>query len=282
MVTSLLVACLLSTAKPTAAFQPKNRPYDAIHYRINFRLKDDSTFDNKLTMTVKPKKALAEIELDARGLEISSAKIGGEPATYKIQYEPTLRTGTVTLKAAKPMAANVEATIEIAYSGKVSATAHEGLFTVDSDDADAPPYYFTQFEPTYAQAFFPCNDTPEDKATSEIFAVVDGRYTVLSNGRKDKDETFTEAGKNLRRVSWKQEQPHSPYLIAVEVPIPTNPPAAQPNDAAPAHSPSLLLGTRDRTQEFSSSRQDVDVRLPPVLRDGSRLNNTNPARSAKP
>src|SRR4051794_15070506 len=218
MVTSLLIASLLSTAKPTASFQPKNRPYDAIHYRIDFRLKDATTFENTLTMTVKPKKALPEIELDARGLEITSAKIGGEPATFKLAYEPTLRTGTLTLKPAKPLAANAEATIEIAYTGKVSATAHEGMFTVsDSDDADAPPYYFTQFEPTYAQAFFPCNDTPEDKATSEIFAVVDGRYTVLSNGAKVKDETFTEGGKNLRRVLWKQELPHSPYLIALAV-----------------------------------------------------------------
>ena len=220
MVTSLLLATLLSTAKPTASFQPKNRPYDAIHYRIDFRLKDESTFDNKLTMTVKPKKALTEIELDARGLEITTAKVGGEPATFKLGYEPTLRTGTLTLKPAKPMAANVEATIEIAYTGKVSSSAPEGMFTLwDSDDSEAPPYYFTQFEPTYAQAFFPCNDTPDDKATSEIFAVVDGRYTVLSNGRKDKDETFTEGGKNLRRVLWKQEQPHSPYLIALAVGI---------------------------------------------------------------
>ncbi len=218
MVTSLLLVSLLSTAKPTASFQPKNRPYDAIHYRIEFKLKDESTFDNKLIMTVKPKKALTEIELDAKGLEITSAKIGGEPATYKQGYDPALRTGTLTLKSAKPMAANVEATIEVAYTGKVSATAHEGMFTVsDSDDAEAPPYYFTQFEPTYAQSFFPCNDTPEDKATSEIFAVVDGRYTVLSNGTKEKDEAFSEGGKNLRRVLWKQDQPHSPYLIALAV-----------------------------------------------------------------
>jgi aminopeptidase N len=218
MVTSLLLASLLCAAKPTASFQPKNRPYDAIHYRIEFRLKDAATFENRLVMTLKPKKALSEVELDARGLEIEAVKVGGEPATFKIQYEPALRTGTLTVKPAKPLAASAEATIEIAYTGKINTSAHEGMFTVtDSDDPEALPYYFTQFEPTYAQAFFPCNDTPEDKATTEIFATVDSRYTVLSNGRKDKDEAFTEGGKNLRRVLWKQEQPHSPYLVALAV-----------------------------------------------------------------
>lgn len=218
MLTSILVASLLSAAKPTAAFQPKNRPYDALHYRIDFKLKDAATFENKLTMTLKPKKALPELELDVRSLEIVSATIGGAPATFKVADDPALRTGTLTLKPAKPLAPNAEATIELTYTGTVNKSAHEGMFTVpNSDDPDALPYYFTQFEPTYARAFFPCNDTPEDKATSEIFAVVDARYLVLSNGKKEKDETFTEGGKNLRRVLWKQDQPHSPYLIALAV-----------------------------------------------------------------
>src|SRR4051812_27478246 len=84
MLTTVLLASLLSAAKPTAAFAPKNRPYDAIHYRIEFSLKDPSTFENKLVMTLKAKKApVSEIELDARGLEISDVKVGGEPATFK-------------------------------------------------------------------------------------------------------------------------------------------------------------------------------------------------------
>ncbi len=219
MLTSLLIASILSAARPTAAFQPKNRPYDAVSYRIDFKLKDASTFDNKLTMVLKTlKKPLPEIELDSRGLEISDAKINGEPATFKAVDEPALRTGTLTLKPTKPLAANTEVTIELAYTGKISSTAHEGMFTVtNSDDESALPYYFTQFEPTYARAFFPCNDTPEDKATTEIFSIVDSKYTVLSNGRKEKDETYTEGGKNLRRVLWKQDQPHSTYLVALAV-----------------------------------------------------------------
>ena len=218
MLTSLLIASLLSAAKPTAAFLPKNRPYDALSYRIEFRLKDPDTFANKLTMTLKPKKALSELELDSRGLEIAEAKINGEVATFKTLEQPTLHAGTLTLKPARPLPANAEATVEISYTGKVNHTSHDGLFTVtDNDDSDAPPYYFTQLEPMNAQGFFPCNDTPEDKATTEIFAVVDSKYTVLSNGRKEKDEVFTEGGKNLRRVSWKQDQPHSPYLVALAV-----------------------------------------------------------------
>src|SRR5207249_1277601 len=93
----------------------------------------------------------------------------------------------------------------------------QGLFKVDGAGPDDLPGYFTMFEPGYAQQFYPCNDTPDDKATTEVHAVVDSRYAVLSNGRKEKDETYTEGGKNLRRVVWKLDQPQSTYLLAIAI-----------------------------------------------------------------
>ncbi|MBK7863321.1 MAG: M1 family metallopeptidase [Archangiaceae bacterium] len=216
MIASLIVLSVLG-AKPNASFQPKNRPYDAIAYRLDVKIVgEDDAFNNKLTLTLKPKRALTEVELDAYNLEIQSVTVDGAPATFKTKADVALRTGTLTLKPAKALAANKEAKLEITYAGKAQLE-HQGLFKVEGAGPEQLPAYFTMFEPYYAQQFFPNNDDPADKALTEVHAIVDSRYTVLSNGRKEKDEVFTEGGKNLRRVSWRQDQPMSTYLVALAI-----------------------------------------------------------------
>lgn len=212
-----LTTLMVLAAAPTG-LQPVNRPYDAQHYKLELRQGENGTFTNTLTATLKASKALTEIELDAYELKVQSAKVDGEVAEFKETSVPETRTGTLKLKPKKPIAAGKDALIEISY--QVTANSgNKGLFTATEPDAPAGslPGFFTHFEPNYAQRFMPVNDTPADKATTELLAVVDSRYQVISNGKKEKDETFTEDGKNLRRVHWKQEQAHSPYLIAVAI-----------------------------------------------------------------
>ncbi|MFZ5471994.1 MAG: M1 family aminopeptidase [Myxococcota bacterium] len=209
-----LILLSLTAAKPTTAFTPKSRPYDAQHYRIDFRLKEGGTFENKVQVTLRPKRALTEVELDAFGLSIGSASVNGAAATFRVKEDASERMGRLTVKAPKALPPGKDAVVELAYTGKASA-AHEGLFVVENEGG--LPSYFTHFQPHGAPRFFPCNDQPDDKATTELFAVVDGRYRVLSNGQQLKDEAFSAEGENLRRVHWKQQMPHSTYLVAVAV-----------------------------------------------------------------
>jgi aminopeptidase N len=210
---STLLALALSAANPTAAFTPKSRPYDATHYRIDFKLLEGGAFENKATITLKARSALSSIELDARGLEVKTVTVDGAEAKFTVKADPALNTGTLTVKPAKAIARGKEATVVVTYSGK-AGLPHAGLFEVTDSRGT---WYFTQFQTTHARAFFPCNDQPDDKATTEIFAVVDAKMKVLSNGRKELDETFAEGGKTLRRVHWKQDQPHSTYLVALAI-----------------------------------------------------------------
>lgn len=214
MTTALLLAGVLA-ANPLA-FTQKNRPYDALSYRIETTLADDGSFKNKLVAKVKIVKATGELEFDAYDLKVDFALVDGKPAVPTPRYDPETRTGTLTLKA-PGLTVNKEVTVEITYSG-AAGTEHEGFFKVkDSEDDKLLPYYFTHFQPHFAQRFFPNNDQPGDKATVEVFAVVDSRYTVLSNGVKTKDEVFQEGGKNLRRVEWKQDKPHATYFTALAI-----------------------------------------------------------------
>jgi aminopeptidase N len=218
MVTALLLLTVLEASKPNASFQPKNRPYDAIHYRIDVRLNEaEKTFNNTLTATLKAKQGLNEIELDARDLTVTSVKVDGADATFTLKPNAELKTGTLNIKPAKAVPAGKQAQVVVTYSG-TAAIKHEGFFTVDDpEEPDALPYFYTQFETTHAQAFFPCNDQPDDKATTEIFAIVNSKYTVLANGKKELDETFTDKGQSLRRTHWKQEQAHPTYAVALAI-----------------------------------------------------------------
>src|SRR6476619_2675452 len=92
--TALVILAL--GAKPNASFQPKNRPYDAISYRLDVKLREDDGFNNKVTVVLKPKRALTEVELDAYNLEIQTVTVDGAPATFKTKADTALRIGTLT------------------------------------------------------------------------------------------------------------------------------------------------------------------------------------------
>lgn len=215
MIPALTMLTML--AAPNAGLQPKNRPYDVQHYKLEVRQGEGATFNNTMIATLKASKPLSEIELDAYNLKIDSVKVDGSPADFKEVYAPESRTGVLKIKPKKPASPGKDTVVEVMYQVTAGASNNGFFTTTDPDAPSALPGYYTHFEPNYAQRFMPVNDTPADKATSEILAIVDRKYQVVSNGKKEKDETFTEGGKNLRRVLWKQEQAHSPYLIALAI-----------------------------------------------------------------
>ncbi|MBX7101578.1 MAG: hypothetical protein K1X89_27940 [Myxococcaceae bacterium] len=209
---------LLALTLAATPFTPKHRPYDVAHYALTVQLDTSGEFKNQVAITLKPSKSLQDVELDSMGLDVQKAEVDGADAKFVVKDDPAAHSGTLTVKSPKALAPGKDVVVTITYSGKASSTSHEGLFTVSDDDREgALPYFFTQLESTYARQFYPCNDEPADKATTELTAIVDERYTVLSNGTKDKDEKYQEGGKNLRRVHWVQDKPHSTYLVALAV-----------------------------------------------------------------
>jgi aminopeptidase N len=210
---------LLSTAAfavmSLGATPTKSRPYDVQHYQLEVRQSNGATFSNTARVTFKALSVLSEIELDAYRLQVKAVNVDGQTYDFALKSFDEAGKGTLTVKLKKPIAKGQLTVVQVDYDVTAGA-ANRGFFVAtESDVAQALPGYFTHFEPTYAQRFFPLNDSPADKATSEVLVEIDARYQVVSNGKKLKDETFVQASKNVRRVHWKQEQEHSPYLIAV-------------------------------------------------------------------
>jgi hypothetical protein len=213
MIVSATVLLLFGVA---SAPEPPRR-YDVQHYRIELRLAHDGAFENEVKITLTPARALAAIELDSFGLDVQAASLDGKEVPFTQADDSARRTGVLTLRPRQALAAKTPVTFAIRYRGK-AATTQEGFFqTKDPSDPALLPYFFTQLEPDYARRVFPSNDRPDDKATTELFAIVDARYLVLSNGQKLKDETYSEKGQHLRRVHWRQDKPHPTYAFAVAV-----------------------------------------------------------------
>ncbi|MBI4063735.1 MAG: hypothetical protein HY401_05485 [Elusimicrobia bacterium] len=207
-----LIGAIMSTSA-SAAFLPKNRPYDASHYAINMRLDAAAgrfTASVKIDLTLA--QAAAVIELDAEELEIQKARLAGKE--LKFDYKAPSGPLTIYLSGIQP--AGKKITLEVDYTGR-STSRHEGFFkVVDPGDPERLPLFFTHFEALSARKVFPCNDEPYDKATTEVIVEVDSRYQILSNGRKLSDESIeSQDGALWRRVRWLQEKPHSTYLVNI-------------------------------------------------------------------
>jgi hypothetical protein len=219
----------LPAPRKVSAFQPVARPYDVKHYRLELALERDGTFRGKARVTLAPARDLASLELDSFGLQIAAVALeDGPKLTFTQQDFDQARTGLLSVIFQRPLAAGKDATLVIDYAGR-AATSHEGLFAVRDGERVA---FFTQFEPTYARRVFPSNDQPDDKATTEVVVDVPGDMRALSNGVLVEEALTEEGGRPRRRAHWKQEIPHSTYLVAlavgpfVTVPVASDVPAA--------------------------------------------------------
>ena len=215
------------TEPAQAAFLPKNRPYDVKHYRIFTRI-DDTTdrFDNAVEITFEPAATLREIELDSEGLEIKGAfwqeglagrenlESDGDSLAFTEDKEAHL----LRVQFGRDLTLGEAYRIRIRYSG-IAHLHHDGFFKVkDPSHPERPVLYFTHFEAVSARKFFPSNDEPYDKATTEMIVEVDPEYQALSNGRKIYDEVIGgDDGNQWRRVHWLQDKPHSTYLVNLAV-----------------------------------------------------------------
>jgi aminopeptidase N len=99
--------------------------------------------------------------------------------------------------------------LEIAYSGQ----PRRGIYFVGPDQGypDKPVQVWTQGQDEDSRFWFPCFDSPSEKATSEIIATVPAGFTAVSNGLLVGDEVRGDR----RRMHWRFDVPHSCYLVTL-------------------------------------------------------------------
>lgn len=182
-----------------------DRPVDIEHYRIAVALFPK---EHRLTgeTTVRARVLAPEVrrlELDAVELEIADVREGDTSR----RFEHDGRALRIDLGGARREGATIEVTITYA------ARPRRGLYFIGPDAGypDKPAQVWTQGQDEDSRYWFPCVDTPHEKATSEVIAEVPATWYALSNGVLVDDQTTGDR----RRLHWRHDQPHSCYLVTL-------------------------------------------------------------------
>lgn len=199
------------------AFEPKNRPYDAIHYEIELELDPSlvqTEFSAKATAKIRLTAPSKTVSFDVEDLRLKKVVWLGKKAR-PLPFSVT-KANELVITLPRQLPAGTALDLQMEYDGQIVENEHFGVFRVtDPDEPNRGSLIFTMFEPTGARRFLPCNDEPQDKATSAIAVTVPGGIEVLANGSVTKDAKFIRRGKPWHTVRWLQGQPHSTYLIAM-------------------------------------------------------------------
>ncbi|NOY05611.1 MAG: M1 family metallopeptidase [Chlorobi bacterium] len=179
---------------------------DMIHVKLELEF-DFAAHTIRSRMTspmVALRNDLRAFALDAEDMTFTSVKIDGVPVRID-----TSRPAALTVFLPRPCQAGDTLVMVAEYQ----AVPKKGMFFIDPDSTNSPSPHqvWTQGESENNHHWFPCNDTPNEKVTSEIIARVRQDFVTVSNGRlvakrEDPDGTIT--------WHWLQDKPHSIYLVA--------------------------------------------------------------------
>ncbi len=175
----------------------------------------------------------SELVLDAKAFQIDGVYLVGKTEEginprlvengEKLKFSYDQRKLTVQLNKSYTRKDTVY--IKIDYVAKPNELARDqdddhptdkGLYFINPDGMDEgkPKQIWTQGETEMNSAWFPTQDTPNEKITHDFFITVDKHYQTLSNGlllqSADNDD-------NTRTDHWKQSVPHAPYLAMLAV-----------------------------------------------------------------
>ncbi len=187
-----------------------DRPADVAHVALNLAVDlDKQRVSGVVTTTFRALfDELRSVQLSASELEIERVALVGGPALSASQDGRAL-----IIALDRPYQHGETFSIEIAY------TAHPriGLHFVGPapEDPTRPVQAWTQGQPETNHFWFPCHDSPNDRATTALSVTVPAQYFALSNGRLD--HVDEDQGNGTKTYHWRHDVPHPAYLVTLVV-----------------------------------------------------------------
>jgi aminopeptidase N len=187
-----------------------NGGYDVQHYSLRLTY-DPATRHLRGRAGIKAvtTKRLSRFDLDFRhALRVSSVRVNGHAATFT---QPASLNQELVVRPAHPLAKGKRFLVVVRYGGVPKAVTDpdgsiEG-WVATKDGA------FVVGEPQGSPAWFPCNDTPRDKATYDFRIRVPHGLTAVANG----DLVSTKSKHGWTRFHWHNREPMSTYLATATV-----------------------------------------------------------------
>jgi aminopeptidase N len=200
---SALLAQTVDLTKRPERFE-RDRDYDALHYRLAFTFDEaaKAVFGRADVTLSSLRDALDRIVLDAVQFKVESVR-DEKDGTLPFEQGP----GTLTVLLPNGLSYGEKTALSVRY---VLTDPKRGIKFIAAA-AGHPAQINTYSWPEDARAWFPCFDSPNDKATSEVLATVRKGWNVLSNGRLVDVTEDTAAGTST--YHWLQDRPHPIYNI---------------------------------------------------------------------
>ncbi len=183
---------------------PAQRLYDARYYRLELRL---DPADSSLSGTVQVRgTALVDnfslVVLDLLDNMLVDS-VSGDAAGF------THGSDLLRVTLSPPVDSGADFTFEVSYHGRPNG----GLW-LDSR-GDNQPIISSLSEPYSARAWWPCKDTPSDKADSvDIVLWVPQSIIAVSNGSLRDFGTYLDSA-SFARYEWHENYPITTYLVSV-------------------------------------------------------------------
>jgi aminopeptidase N len=186
----------------------RERTYHVVHYKLNIDIDERAkSCDGSVTITLVPlRPQLDVVKFDAAEMEIRRVTLKSSSMDFTVAGE------TLLIHLDKPYGIGDTLSFLISYS--VTAP-RKGLYFVQPDSGYPAKIWtvWSQGEPEENHFWFPCYDFPNDKATSEMVATVNDKWTVISNGKLV--DVKKDPVQHRATFYWLENRPHSSYLISI-------------------------------------------------------------------
>ena len=202
---------------PTALSRTHTDPYTGVDFNLGFEVShytldltyrvEPNLLHGEAVLTIRATADLTSLTLDLGGAMVArrvTAK--GAPRVAKFRQS----SGKLRLRFAAEIAAGTEFDLVIRYGGSprpIRTTWGE----IGWEETESGSLVASQ--PNGAPSWFPCDDTPSEKALYDIIITADDPFIVVSNG----DLVSRRAGGSTTRWHYRTRQPMATYLATVQV-----------------------------------------------------------------
>ncbi|MFC1543046.1 M1 family aminopeptidase [Candidatus Neomarinimicrobiota bacterium] len=183
--------------------------YDVSHYQIELQVDiAEKQISGIVTMTAKSRlSTIAVVELDLDS-SMTVDSVGGDASGYSHDDN------RLQVEFSQPVQSDSFFTVQVAYHGQ-PVSSGLGSFGFSKHGNPPMPIIWTLSEPYFARTWWPCKDTPDDKADSvDIIVTVPTDLIVASNGTL---LDTTDNGDGTHSFHWHEDYPITTYLVSLAI-----------------------------------------------------------------
>ena len=193
---------------------PGDSSIDVTYYKLNLKVTYEPNYlIGIVQVNAKPAGSsnLSNFFLDLQDpLTVDSVKLGNTKLSF------THQNAKLNISLDKTYSSNEEFSVTIYYQGTPGSSGFGSFqFATQDGTENGIPVIWSLSEPYGASDWWPCKDTPADKAdSSDVWITCDAAFTGVSNGTLI---SIVDNGHSTRTFKWKNSYPIAQYLISIAV-----------------------------------------------------------------